>query len=301
MIHTKIDLNLFVVLRTVYQQGSITGAARQLHITQPAVSHALAKLREKFDDPLFIRHGRNIVPSALCQTIMPQIEHSILALESTLSPHTQFDIQQHERQMKLGMRDILESWFLPPLVQDLSVNTPRITIQSQQIRRNQAERLLEDESLDIIIDVLMPLGEKMCSQFIRNEHFSLVCRQGHPILDNTTLAQYVKYPHGIVFLKGSEVDIIDMALAKHGVTRNVILRCEHYNAAASVAAQSDMLLTMPNAYVEAITESHAVEVTQVPFDVPDMPIHMFWHKKSNADPINQWMRNKLLAIANGRL
>ena len=140
MLHSKIDLNLFLILRTVYQEGTITAAANKLHLTQPAVSHALSRLREKFDDVLFIRHGRKMVPSALCQNIMPQVIVSLTALESTLLDNQVFDVTEYKREMKFGFRDILESIFFPTLVTDLLTNTPNITINSRQVSRVEMEK-----------------------------------------------------------------------------------------------------------------------------------------------------------------
>ena len=99
------------MLRAVYDQGSITKAANALHITQPAVSHALGRLREKFDDPLFIRHGRQVVPTPFCQGIIASVVKSIETLESTLKGKVGFDISDKPRQVNLGLRDILESIF----------------------------------------------------------------------------------------------------------------------------------------------------------------------------------------------
>ena len=297
MLHSKIDLNLFLVLRTVYQEGTITAAANKLHLTQPAVSHALSRLREKFDDVLFIRHGRKMVPSALCQNIMPQVIVSLTALESTLLDNQVFDVTEYKREMKFGFRDILESIFFPTLVTDLLTNTPNITINSRQVSRVDMEKALEQQELDIVIDVLTPTSNDINSTLICNESFSLICRKDHPILNDLTLDNYVQASHALVALKDSRVDLVDMALAKHGATRNIVLQCEHYFAATSVISRCDMLLTMPNAYANLLKDKMPVEVVPLPFDVPVLPVHMYWHKQAEHDPVNGWMRNKLLAIA----
>jgi DNA-binding transcriptional LysR family regulator len=297
MLHSKIDLNLFLILRTVYQEGTITAAANKLHLTQPAVSHALSRLREKFDDVLFIRHGRKMVPSALCQNIMPQVIVSLTALESTLLDNQVFDVTEYKREMKFGFRDILESIFFPTLVTDLLTNTPNITINSRQVSRVEMEKALEQQELDIVIDVLTPTSNDINSTLICNESFSLICRKDHPILNDLTLDNYVQASHALVALKDSRVDLVDMALAKHGATRNIVLQCEHYFAATSVISRCDMLLTMPNAYANLLKDKMPVEVVPLPFDVPVLPVHMYWHKQAEHDPVNGWMRNKLLAIA----
>ncbi|WP_440877114.1 LysR family transcriptional regulator [Thalassotalea sp. PLHSN55] len=297
MLHGKIDLNLFLVLKTVYQEGTITAAAAKLHLTQPAVSHALARLREKFDDPLFIRHGRKMVPSAFCQKIMPQVIDAVAILESTLSDNKAFDISQHQREIKFGFRDILESIFFPSLVTDLITNTPNITINSRQVTKVEMEKALTQQELDIVIDVLMPTNDDINHTLICNERFSLICRENHPILEDLTLENYAKASHALVALKDSKIDLVDMALAKHGVSRNYALQCEHYFAATSVISRCDMLLTMPNAYANLLKDKMPVCVAELPFEVPHLPVHMYWHKQAEHDPLNGWMREKLLKIA----
>ena len=297
MLHSKIDLNLFFVLKTVFEEGSLTAAAAKLHLTQPAVSHALSRLRQKLSDPLFIRYGRKMVPSAFCQKIMPQVVNAVSSLESTLSDDRVFDVRQHQREIKLGFRDILESIFFPPLMNDLMSNTPNITIKSRQISRVDMERALAQQELDIVIDMLTPTSNDINSSLICNEHFSLICRQGHPILKDLSLENYVKESHVLVAFKDSKVDFIDMALAQHGVARKIALQCEHYFAATSVIAQCDMLLTMPNAYANLLKQQMPVCVTKLPFEVPVMPVHMYWHQQAEQDPLNSWMRDKLSKLA----
>ena len=297
MLHGKIDLNLFLVLKTVYLEGTITAAAGKLHLTQPAVSHALSRLRDKFDDELFIRHGRRMVPSAFCQKIMPQVLEAVANLEATLSDTQVFDVTQHKRELKFGFRDILESIFFPTLVTDLINNTPNITIKSQQVTRIEMEKALEQQELDIVIDVLIPTGEDINHALVCEESFVLICRENHPILSDLTLENYDKASHALVALKDSRLDYVDMALAKHGASRNVVLQCEHYFAAASVVSRCDMLLTMPSKYAGLLRDKLPIVVTNLPFEVPAMPIHMYWHKQAEHDPVNGRMRDKLLVIA----
>lgn len=297
MLHSKIDLNLFLVLKTVYQEGTITAAAKALHLTQPAVSHALSRLRDRFDDELYIRHGRKMVPSAFCQKIMPKVIASLSALESTITDDKAFNVDHHNREIKLGFRDILESIFFPTLVNDLITNTPNITINSRQVSRVEMEKSLEQQELDIVIDVLTPTGDNINSTLICNENFSLICREEHPILNDLTLENYANATHALVALKDSPVDSVDMALAKQGVSRKVALKCEHYFAATSVISRCDMLLTMPSAYANLLKDKMPVKVVPLPFEVPVLPVYMYWHKQAEHDPLNGWMREKLLKIA----
>jgi DNA-binding transcriptional LysR family regulator len=238
-----------------------------------------------------------MVPSTLCPKIMPQIIDSIALLESTLFDNQAFDVLAHTREIKLGFRDILESIFFPTLVTDLITNTPNITINSRQVSRVEMEKALEQQELDIVIDVLTPTSKDINHTLVCNEHFSLICRENHPILNDLTLENYANASHALVALKDSRIDLVDMALANHGATRKFALQCEHYFAATSVISRCDMLLTMPNAYANLLKDKMPVCVVPLPFEVPVLPVHMYWHKQAEHDPINGWMREKLLGIA----
>lgn len=141
------------------------------------------------------------------------------------------------------------------------------------------------------------MNKNINSKLICNEEFSLICRHDHPILREVTLKNYSDASHAIVSLKESNVDIIDMALAKYGTTRNVALRCESYFAAVSVISDCDLLLTIPSAYANRLKDKIPIVVSPLPFEIPKLPVHMYWHKQVEHDPINSWMREKLLHIA----
>jgi len=297
MMHGKIDLNLFFVLKAVYEEESITAAAKALHLTQPAVSHAMSRLRDKFDDELFVRHSRRMVPTPLCQSIIQPIKEALAHLESTLADPIDFDISRYKREIRLGLRDILESTFLPALIPELLQNAANITVTSRRVTRPELETALTNKELDIVIDALVPTGPDIRSTLVCDEHFVLICAKEHPILKDKTLANYVSASHVLVTLKDSRLDTVDLALAKQNATRQFALQCEHYFAAASVVSKSDLLLTVPSRYAQQITSSLPVAVTTLPFDVPLMPIHMYWHKQADEDLVNKWMREKLLALA----
>lgn len=295
--HGKLDLNLFVVLRAVYDHGSITKAANALHITQPAVSHALGRLREKFDDPLFIRHGRQVVPTPFCQGIITSVVTSIETLEDTLKGKVSFDISDKPRQVNLGLRDILESIFFPTLIPDLAKHTPNITVNSRQVTWPELAPALASKALDIVIDALVPTGSDIRSQLICEETFVVVCAPHNTFLLNPSVETYSSAQHALVSLRNSKLDTVDLALAQHNLHRKIALQCEHYFAAVNVVSQCDLLLTMPTRFAQQFSNKFDIEILPLPFDVPPLPVHMYWHKNADEDLVNLWMREKLVEVA----
>lgn len=297
MMHGKIDLNLFIVLRAVYEQGSITKAAQRLHLTQPAVSHALGRLRDNFNDDLFVRHGRQVVPTPFCQSIIASVTNAVDTLEQTVSGSVSFDINATARKLTLGLRDILESTFLPTLVPKLITDSPTITVHSRQVTWPEIEPLLVAKELDLVIDVLVPTSKEIQSQFICNERFVVICASKNPYLKKVSMQAYADAHHTLVMLKDSKLDSVELALAQHNLQRKVTLQCEHYFAAADVVSQCNLLLTMPERYAHQLTQKFDITVTPLPFEVPLLPVYMYWHKTAEDDLVNKWMRQQLTQTA----
>ncbi len=296
MLHGKIDLNLFLVLSMIYEEGSITAAANRLCLTQPAVSHALSRLRNKFDDPLFVRKGKKMHPTELCINIMPNVASAIKALELTLDHSPTFDITQHHRTFQLGFRDILEALVFPDLMHLIAEKTSKIAINSQQVRQsNMANRLAKGE-LDVVIDTLFPIEGQIQNQKLCDEHFVLVCGNQHPIISAPTLDNYLRYRHVIASLRHSEVSLVDTALTQHQKRRNVALRCENFYAAIRVVSEGEFIMTMPNAYARQLQQHMPISLLPLPFEVPPLPVYMYWSETIESDPFNDWLRAQLLTV-----
>jgi DNA-binding transcriptional LysR family regulator len=297
MMHGKIDLNLFIVLRAVYEQGSITKAAQRLHLTQPAVSHALGRLRDNFNDDLFVRRGRQVVPTPFCQSIIASVTQAVDMLESTVRENVEFDISAMQRQVNLGLRDILESVLFPTLLPDLLSTTPNITINSRQVTWPEIVPSLANKSIDLVIDVLMPISSDIRSQFFCHDYFVVACKPDNPYLLERSVQAYANAQHALVTLKDSKLDTVDLALAQHNLHRDIVLQCEHYFAASNVVSQCNVLLTMPSQFAKALGEKFGLSITPLPFSVPPLPVHMYWHKHADDDLVNKWMRSKLMSVA----
>lgn len=296
MLHGKIDLNLFLILRTIYEEGSITAAANRLCLTQPAVSHALARLRDKFDDALFERKDKKMLPTELCINIMPRVESAIEALESTLNDTSAFDISQHQRTFQLGFRDILEALVFPELMHLIADISPTIAINSQQVRQTDMANMLLKGELDVVIDSLFPIGGQIKNQKLCDEYFVLVCGTHHPILSEPTLENYLSYRHVVASLKHSEVSLVDTALTRHQKQRDVALRCENFYAAIRVVSEGEFIMTMPNAYARQLQQHMPISILSLPYDVPPLPVYMYWAENMEGDPFNRWIREHLLEV-----
>lgn len=296
--HAKIDLNLYPVLLAIYHQGSITAAAKSLHLTQPAISHALGRLRESLNDELFTRQGRSVVPTSFCQKIISSVEDAVHTLEHAASGDASFDIAHTKRQINLGLRDILESIFFPTLIPELLVSTPNLRLASRQVTWPELAPSLANKDVDIVVDVLLPTSNNIRSQLLCHESFCVVCAPNNDYLKTKDIKAYANAKHALVTLKDSKLDTVDLALAEHNLHRDIVLQCEHYFAAVNVVSKSDLLLTMPSRYALQFVDKFDVEVLPIPLSIAPLAVHMYWHKQSDNDLVNRWVRDKLMDVAN---
>lgn len=292
---SRIDLNLFRVMDAVHEHGGISGAARHLHLSQPAVSHALARLRQLWDDPLFVRQGNSMVPTELTRRVIGEVQAHLRGLQSLVGQADSFDPATLDMTLRLGMRDVLEAITLPPLMARLADVAPRVRLASVRVPRDELERVLMQGEVDLVIDRERRLGKRIRGTHLADERLAVLMRKGHPLTRRRMdLAAYFKCQHVMVTLQPDQPDPLQALWAMNGRgERDVILRCQHYFAAANVAVHSDVLVTLPRTYAMALTRALPLSVRDLPLSVPPLGIWMYWHADRDDDPVHRWMRERV--------
>jgi DNA-binding transcriptional LysR family regulator len=293
----RLDLNLLHVFDTIYREGSLTRAARVLHLTQPAVSHSLARLRDHFDDPLFTRQGNQMVPTPLARRFLESMRPGLTQVQSAITQFHAFDPVNQRKTYTLGLRDILESTFLPPLMNRLAAYS-ELEIASQRIVRREMESLLAAGKLDFAVDVLLPVSSQTAHELLRQDRLVVLARKDHPLAAQTiTMDDYLSAKHVLVSSRTEGPGIEDFELSRLGVQRTIRLRCQHYYAACRVVEKTDLLLTMPETYARIIADRQHVTIMAPPADFPSIDVHLYWHKAYQAEPALIWFREQLHTIA----
>src|SRR5262249_6725284 len=264
-------------------------------LTQPAVSHALARLRDLFGDPLFVRQGRVLVPTALTRRLIEPLRQSLQALGSLLERSEGFDPGRSEMSFTLAMRDPMEGPLLPRLMKRLAREAPKVDLRTVQVRRRSIEAGLGDGTLDVVLDVPLPLSEQIHRQRLSSDRFVVVARKGHPrVKPGFALATYLEQQHVMVTARRRGPGAEDIELGQHGLRRHVRLRCRNYVAAFRVVAETDLVLTMPERYAGLLAAGMAVRVLAMPLKVPALDLYLYWHDRVHEDPANRWLRDLLI-------
>lgn len=297
---SRVDLNLFIVFDTIFAEGSVTRASAKLNLTQPAISHALGRLRVMFDDPLFVRQGHQMVSTPLARSIIDPVRQSLRGFEVTLNKLNRFDPATTKKQFTLALRDVLEATVLPPLMAALDQAAPGVSVATVQVNRRALENELQAGTLDCAIDVLLPLAPEIRHTRILADRTLVVARRGHPRLQGSiTLAQYLAEKHVLASSRRKGLGIEDFELSRLGMQRNIRLRCQHYFAACRVVSQTDLILTMPERYARVANQQFDNQLFPLPITMPAWDVHLYWHANVEDDPANRWLREKLMAAIAG--
>ena len=293
----KVDLNLFVVFDTIYAEGGITRASRRLNLSQPAISHALGRLRQMFDDPLFTRHGHNMTPTPLARRLIEPIRQSLQGLEVALGKLDRFDPRAAAKRFVIGMRDPLESVVLAELMRNIVRDSPNIDVNVVRSERRDLERELSAGTLDVALDVLLPLPEEIRRRRLAVEWLTVLARRRHPALRSPlTLDAYLAQEHIAVSSRRRGPSAEDFELGRHNLRRRVRLRCRNYFAACRVVSETDLVLTMPRRYARILNAQFGNQLLPFPLEVPAFDTYIYWHANADADPANEWLRQQMINL-----
>lgn len=292
---TKVDLNLFIVFDAIYTEANLTRAGQIVGITQPAVSNALARLRETFNDPLFVRTAQGMVPTPMAQNIIGPVRNALQLLRVSVQESRIFNPQQAGKTYRISMTDLSEQILLPPLFQRLRRLAPNVCIESFLAKRRETTKELAAGRLDFAVDAPLNTDPQVRHVKLLEDRYVCAMRPGHPLAkDRISLDEYLSMTHIHISSRRSGLGYVDLALGKMGIQRKIALRSQHYLMATSVMQQTDMVMTVP----ARLARRHHLHQVDLPVsDVPSIETHLYWHESTDQDPANRWMREQMIELA----
>lgn len=289
---SRLDLNLLRVFDHVYRERHLGKAAAALHLSQPAVSHALARLRRQIDDPLFRRQGGRLVPSPRAEQLAPRLSESLASLETILRPERSFDPARELRRVRLAMADEMEPMLLPPLLARLAEAAPEAVLSSVRIERSELKTDLAAGRLDLAVDIAQPVqGLRHAPLF--EDRYCVVAS----VARRLTAADYRRADHVTVSSRRSGPAMEEFELGRLGIERRVRLRCQSHEAAARAVAATDLLLTLPRTQAEWLRERFGLQILSLPLRLPAVQGHLYWHPSFEDEPVRRWLREQMLELA----
>lgn len=293
----NIDVNLLVVFDLLYREGSTQRAAERLGVTQPAVSHALKRLRKLLGDELFERTSRGLSPTPRADRLHPGIADALARLHETLNLGDDFEPATSERTFQLAMTDIGEIVFLPRLLEHLAREAPGIRLSTVRSHQENLKREMEEGRIDLAIGLIPQLGAGFYQQRLFVQRYVCLMRRDHPLAGGSfEMDDFSAATHAVVVAKGTGHGIVEEQLARAGIERPVRLQLPHFAAVPYIISESDLVVTVTDKFAEATRERFGLAVQEPPLPFPEIPINLFWHRRYHRDAGNRWLRGLLFAM-----
>ncbi len=292
----SVDLNLLTIFDAIMSERKMTLAAKRLHMTQPATSHALTRLRQTFDDELFIRTRAGMKPTPRAEALAGPIRDALLVIQETLEPDTAFDPQNSDREFKISFGRYGELSLLPRLLNALSEQKTGISIQSHGDDTGDNLVQVKDAVLDFCLDYRMPEDNQLQSQLCEHEEMVVIARKGHPrITKRLTKKRYFEEKHIVASLPEDRRELFQHFMREQGGERDIMAEVNQVTAIPLLISQTDSIASLPRSTAELFLQSHQLDMFTLPFEVPKLPVYLIWNKAMNRDKGHQWFRELVVS------
>jgi DNA-binding transcriptional LysR family regulator len=305
-----LDLNLLRVFDEVMSERSLTRAAQNLSLTQPAVSNALRRLRETVGDELIKREGQAMAPTARALALWPAVREALRQLQDVLTP-SGFVPSQAGNTFVLAMADATAAELIPGLVEIMDRDAPGVSIRVVPLTTRDPRRLLDKEAVDLALGYFpaaladltarAQAGEAVAFAHRRLYSGEYVCvmRREHPLAgQELTLEHYCAARHLLVSFSGRPFGFVDEALALIGRERRVVLTVNQFFAAGKVVTHSNLLTVLPRHFVNGTGFSDQLVLRELPFAVPPVHVDALWHHRMHRVSAHEWLRSTVATVAN---
>jgi DNA-binding transcriptional LysR family regulator len=292
------DLNLLVVLHTLIAERSVSNTAKKLHLSQPATSAALKRLRVALGDPILVREGLHMVLTPRAEGLLGPLESILGEIERTLISPEPFNPALVDRTMRIATNDYGAFILIPPLMQQLQAIAPRIQVEVWEIGRD-AIAALKEGTIDLAIADAWSLRQCPQTEALMPETFTCLARQDHPrIQGGLTIEQYLTEDHILVSPRGRVLGNVDAALADRGLPeRRVRLTLPHALAVPAAVAATDGIVTLATRIAQRLAGDYQLQLLTPPIELEGFQVATACRSVVTNDPAIQWLRGELAIAA----
>ena len=305
---SRCDLNLLVLFEKVFEERHVGRAARKLHISPSAVSHGLGRLRQLFNDPLFLRTPKGVVPTARARELAPSILEILTRIRGVVASSGAFDPRSSSRRFVIGAPDGVTEVLLPSLLAQLQREARGIDIGIRELLPTAAARSpqqiwepafadLDRHAADIMLLPVSTVPSRFATRHLYDEDFIVAVCDRHPFSRNRTLRQYCDMPHLVVSLTGDPFGFVDEALAERGLSRRIALTTPNFMSALASVAETDLLATLPRHLALRHAHRFNVKCIEAPLALPRFQINCVLPKVALSEPGVCWLLDRLLEAA----
>lgn len=296
-----IDLNLLPVLDALLRHRSVTLAARELDMSQSALSAALARLRKLVDDELFVRTGRGLRTTARADALAEPVAAILAQLRDQVLRPAVFEPGSAQRNFQLLLSDVGAYVLLPRIVRAVRALAPGVSLTLHPLGGTDIAAELTDGRIDLAIGHYPALPDSLFQRRLFDRHFVGLVRRGHPAAQGQRLSlrRFAATPQLVVRLTSGIQAHIDDALAREGLTRPDTLELPSYLMVPPLLEATDHLAVVPGQLADAFIADGRLAALDLPLSLPNSTIRMHWHRRFHEDPGNAWLRGVVAAELGG--
>ncbi|BAP44944.1 LysR family transcriptional regulator [Pseudomonas sp. StFLB209] len=287
----RVDLNLLVIFEALMFERNLTRVAEKLFIGQPAVSAALGRLRDLFDDPLLLRNGRVMEPTARALDILQEIRPALDTISGAVSRAKDFNPASSTEVFRIGLSDDAEFGLLPPLMAQLREEAPGIVVVIRRANYLLLPALLASGEISVGVSWTVDLPANAKRKKLRDIPCKVIRGDSRP--EPLTLDDYCRRPHAMVSFSGDLCGNIDMDLARVGRTRKVVLAVPQFHGLRALLAGTEMIATVPDYAACPLVEGTALRAEDPPFPIDPAELSMVWSGVHHNDPAERWLRERI--------
>lgn len=285
------ELNLLHIFDVIMTERSVTRAAAQLATTQPAVSNAISRMRDLWHDPLFIKSGRNIEPTAYAHSLWRRIRKPLLELNEAVNLHY-FDPASSHRQFKIAISDFAAELIWLPLIEHMQLYAPNIDIYAAPFSVEASHSQLKDAQIDLALGPLSEPDRSFRSLFLFQDDFILAMNQNHPLAKkgHITMDDFLAAKHLLVTSTHHASGIVDQILSNKGLSRRIATTVNHFSTAPKILQNTDLIAAIPRVIAGTAEYQSGLVLMPHPLAMQPFPIYLTWHARNDADSGLQWFK-----------
>lgn len=294
----ELDLNLLVTLQALLEEQHVTRAAERLDMSQPAVSRALARLRETFNDPLLVKSIQGYDLSTRAESLRPRLNILLRDISLLVKP-AQFDPLTATDSIDIACLDLEGTLFLPPAFRKMRSLAPNMKLKVHS-QPGEHFRLLQQAEVDYVISALQPQsgeGQIISKPLAKTSLVCLMDRDNPLASKDISLEDYVSARHGVVSITGLGTAIMDKLLEEKGLSRKVILRANSFMTIPDYVRGTDLIFALPELTANRLSRDTQLITKALPHELRQPPVtfYLYWHQRNQKDPMHVWIRSTLLA------
>jgi DNA-binding transcriptional LysR family regulator len=294
----NMDLNLLRVFQAVSEERSLTLAGNRLHLSQPAVSYAVNRLRELFGDPLFVRTRDGMQPTPMALELAKPIGRALQAVQDALRFAGGFEPAASTRTFRVSMTDVAEMVFLPAICEQLRLLAPHVQLKVEQVPQGEIVEALRTGRLDFAIGNLPALKDSTRHALLFSESYCCLTRKraGLPRRKELTMDEFQALSHVQVRSAESSHSQVAQALLQMGVERQVALEIPHFSVLPLILVQSDLAATLPLRIAKLFNAGEQFRIYDLPVELPVVDVMLHWHEEFENDRGSSWLRQLVLDL-----